>query len=214
MNVNETGFVVLIAGPSCSGKTSRVKGMRSGILSGFTDAPGLDLSINSRIVTARQLETGRRRLKPSGTQFIHYETTRLIKERHVFGFGEDPVFDIIHSDAPDLIIHLDPEHEVLMAMLAERYNKRRRSCGRLIRPLHENRRLAFLRQLQVDYAIPEWLTQHVFSWRSFAAERFSCPHWEIHHHGFHRKYWVNYVRLTHMVEPLEKVFRSCCSLSG
>ena len=212
MNVKNP--VVLIAGPSCCGKSTLARLLVSGRLGHIVAGLGLEQRPGGRTVSAHQLETGRKKLRSRGIQFVHYDTVRFLREHHIPCFEADPVFDNIRVHMPDMVIHMNPEHTVLLEMLADRYRKRRLSPRRLIQPWHENKRLAFLRILRECYEQPEWLRNHTTTWRSFAFERFKCPHWDLHHHGFHRPDWVDYVRLTYLPEPVETAFRSCCSLSG
>lgn len=206
-------LTVLLSGLCCSGKSSLIQKLLRGELPDVAGRLDLDGVPKPRKVHAHQLVKRRRQLPAAGRTLIHYDTVRILRDS-LEGYAHDPFFQIAGIREPDMVIHLDPDPEVLLRMLNRRVRMRKWSVRRLARPFHEQRRLMFLDRLRSLYEDDRERNAFTRQWQLFAMERFRCPHLLVHHHGFEAPDWRDYVRVETMTEPLTHVFRSCCSLSG
>jgi len=204
---------VLVAGLSCSGKSTLIQLLRKGGLDQVVLTLGLDGAAGAVTRTAYQMHD-RRPLQAGILNLIHYDLLRPIREPDIADYSMDPVFPLLADSVPDMVIHMDPDPNILQAMLSARIRQRWYSVRHVLRPFDEGRRLQFLRELRSRYADRNWMQDRLGRWRMFALSHFTCPHVVVHHHGFHRPDWRDYVRVQHVTQPLEALFRSCGSLSG
>ena len=211
--MNRNRLTVLLSGLCCSGKSTLIRRLCGGEL---PDVAGkLDLDGVSGLITvnAHQLVKRRKTIPASGGVLVHYDTVRILRDS-LDGYAQDPFFRVTGMPVPDMVVHMDPDPEILIHMLGRRIRIRRWSIRRLVRPFHEHRRLVFLEELKRLYENDRERNECTRQWQQFAMEQFRCPHVRIHHHGFESPDWKDYVRMENMTEPLAHAFRSCCSLSG
>jgi len=158
--------VIVIAGPSCVGKTRLISEMREGLHAPVRAALGLDdvhawSYLNARGVVIRAMQ-------PSRGLVLHYDIVRPLMERRVEGFGDDPGLAPMLSAAEVRVCSMWGGAALLRERAYRKLASRRWLDRRALRmPLQWWERLRRLRRRQVWYCDEAFIRNRYIRWFEF-----------------------------------------------
>jgi hypothetical protein len=168
--------LVIVAGPTCVGKTTLLARLRNGELPTLASSLGLDAGSDSVFLDAVQVEGPMRRRKPERLErlVLHYDTCRPAR-LGLADFVRDPVLDLLGEARRVAIVTLWATADELYRRTVERRERSLRGWKRLAA---SRTQVAEWARLELLYQERRQVLEHYESWLRF------CTRYDAASHGY------------------------------
>lgn len=166
--------LVIVAGPTCVGKTTLLGRLRNGELPSIARSLGLDAGSDPVFLDAVQIDVliRSRRRQRLERLVLHYDTCRPAR-LGLADFAGDPVLGVLDEARRVVIMTLWATADELHRRIVQRRKQSLRGWKRLA---VSRKRVAEWTRLEQRYQKPRQLLEHYEAWLRFCARYAAAPH--------------------------------------